>query len=52
MKFYKTANAYSKGARVFPSSYKYPASSQKFQIHWINIGDSKTVVMPFMQDIN
>jgi len=32
MKFYKTTNAYSKGARVFPSSYKKFASSQTFQI--------------------
>ena len=27
-----------------------PASSREIQIHWVNIGDSKGVVMPFMQD--
>jgi len=36
--------------RVFPSSYNYFASSQKFQFRWINLGDSEKVVTPFMQD--
>jgi hypothetical protein len=26
------------------------ASSRQVQFHWVNIGDSKEVVMPFMQD--
>ncbi len=34
--------------RVFPSSYSYSASSRKLQFHWINIGDSREVVTPFM----
>jgi len=35
---------------VFPSSHKDFASSRRFQFHWVNIGDSKAVVTPFMQD--
>ena len=37
---------------VFPSSRKYSASSRKFQFHWVYVGDSGTVVTPFMQDTN
>jgi len=47
-----TTNNCSKGVRVFPSSQKYFASSRKIQIHWVNTGDSKTVVTPFVQDTN
>ena len=34
---------------VFPSSHEYSASSQKFQVHRSDIGDSGEVVTPFMQ---
>ena len=37
---------------VFPSSRKYSASSRKIQFHWDYVGDSRTVVTPFMQDTN
>jgi len=37
---------------VFPSSRKNFASSRKFQFHWAYVGDSGTVVTPFMQDTN
>jgi len=36
--------------RVFPSNYVYIASSRQLQLHRINIGDSKAIVTPFMQD--
>lgn len=35
--------------RVFPSSRRYSASSRKFQFHWTYVGDSKTVVTPFLE---
>jgi len=35
--------------RVFPSHRKYFASSQKFQFHCVNTGDSEKVVKSFMQ---
>ena len=35
--------------RVFPSGRYYAASSRQIQFHWINVGDSGTVVIPFMQ---
>jgi len=35
--------------RVLPSSYKYFASSQRFQFHWIISWDSRTVVTSLMQ---
>jgi len=38
--------------RVFPSSRRYSASSRRFQFHWGCIGDSRTVITPFMQDTN
>ena len=37
---------------VFPSSRKYSASSQRFQFHWGYVGDSRTVITPFMRDTN
>jgi len=36
--------------RVFPSNYILIASSQLIQFHRDSIGDSKTIVTPFMQD--
>jgi hypothetical protein len=35
--------------RVFPSSRKNAASSQRFQFHGVYFGDSGEVVTPFMQ---
>ena len=37
---------------VFPSSRKNSASSQRFQFHWDYVGDSRTVITPFMRDTN
>jgi hypothetical protein len=36
--------------RVFPSNYNIGASSHKFQFRRANLGDSRAVVTPFMQD--
>lgn len=36
--------------RVFPSNYIKIASSQLIQFHKDNIGDSRTIVTPLMQD--
>ena len=36
--------------RVFPSNYTNTASSRFMQFHRDNIGDSRTIVTPFMQD--
>jgi len=51
-KFFNTIYNYSQGGRVFPSSRRYSASSRRFQFHWACVGDSGTVVTPFMQDTN
>jgi len=52
IKNFITIHNYSKGVRVFPSSRGYSASSRRFQFHWDCIGDSRTVITPFMQDTN
>lgn len=36
--------------RVFPSNYIIIASSRLIQFHRGNVGDSRTIVTPFMQD--
>jgi hypothetical protein len=38
--------------RVFPSSHKNSAFSQKIQFHKAYNGDSGIVITPFMQDAN
>jgi hypothetical protein len=38
--------------RVSSSLASIPASARAFQIHRVHVGDSPTVVQPFMQDAN
>ncbi len=44
-----TIRIYSKDAQGLSVPPSYSVSSQQFQFHWVNTGDSKGIVTPFMR---